>query len=133
MLRYRRWHHGVAVLYAVPFLVVGVQHFTAPEMFEPIVPAWLGWPWFWVHLTGWTEIGLGLGIILPRTRRVAAWLMVGQLVLLYAANLNMWLHDIPFQGVKMGTVGHGVRLAVQLLLIAASVGIARTGEPEPTS
>lgn len=129
--RYRRWHHIASALFGLPFLVIGVQHFITPEVFEPIVPAWLGWPWFWVHITGWTEVGLGLGIIVPRTRRPAAWLMVAQLVLLYAANLNMWLHDIPFQGVQMGTGGHVVRMLVQVLLVAAAVGIARAGDRDP--
>ena len=127
--RYRTWHHVVSVLYGLPFVVIGVQHFLTPEVFEPIVPGFLGWPWFWVHITGWTEVGLGLGILLPRTRRLAAGLMVAQLVLLYAANLNMWLNDIPFQGVQMGTGGHVVRAAVQALLIAAAAGLARAGEP----
>jgi uncharacterized membrane protein len=127
--RYRTWHHVVSVLYGLPFVVIGVQHFLTPEVFEPIVPGVLGWPWFWVHITGWTELGLGLGIMLPRTRRLAAGLMVAQLVLLYAANLNMWLNDIPFQGVQMGTGGHVVRALAQALLIAAAVGLARAGEP----
>ena len=126
-LNYRRWHNVSAVVYGLPFIIVGLQHFITPEVFEPIVPAWLGWPWLWVHLTGWTEVGLGLGIMAPRTRRFAAWLMAGQLILLYAANLNMWLNDIPFQGVQMGTGGHVVRMLVQVLLIAAAVGIARSG------
>lgn len=126
--RYRRWHHLAAAAYGVPFVVIGVQHFVRPEVFEAIVPAFLGWPWLWVYLTGWTEIALGVGIMVPRTRRPSAWLMVAQLVLLYAANLNMWLNDVPFDGVQMGTGAHVGRMLVQVLLVAAAVGIARSGE-----
>ena len=121
-----RWIQVAAVLYGLPFIWVGVQHFIQPEVFEPLVPPWLGWPWFWVHITGYTEVGLGVGIMVPRLRRVAGWLMVAQLVLLYLANLHMWMADIPFQGFQMGTVGHIIRLVVQLLLIAAAVGLARS-------
>jgi len=121
-----RWIQVAAVLYGLPFVWVGIQHFISPEIFEPIVPPWLGWPWFWVHITGYTEVALGVGVMVRRTRRVAGWLMVVQLMLLYLANLHMWLADVPFQGIQMGVTGHIIRLAVQLLLIAAAVGLARS-------
>ena len=35
---------------------------------------------FWVHVTGWTEIGLDV-IMVPRTRSISAKLMVAQLAL----------------------------------------------------
>ena len=121
-----RWVQIAAILYGLPFVWVGVLHFVQPEVFEPIVPPYLGWPWFWVHITGYTEVGLGIGIMIPRFRRVAGWLMVAQLALLYLANLHMWMADLSFQGMRMGPVGHVVRLGVQLLLMAAAVGLARS-------
>lgn len=126
---HRRWVHLAAVLYGLPFVWIGVQHFLAPEVFEPIVPPYLGWPWLWVHLTGYTEVGLGVGIMVPRTRRVAGWLMVAQLVLLYLANLHMWLADLEFQGMRMSTTGHVIRLLVQVLLIAGAAALARSARP----
>ena len=123
-----RWIQVAAVLYGLPFIWVGVQHFIKPEVFEPIVPPWLGWPWFWVHITGYTEVALGVGIMIPRLRRLAGWLMVAQLLLLYLANLHMWMADVPFQGIQMGTGAHIIRLVVQLLLIAAAVGFARSAK-----
>lgn len=122
-----RWHTGVSVLYGLPFVWIGLQHFIQPESFEAIVPPWLGWPGFWVHITGWTEVLLGVGVMLLRTRRLAAGLMVFQLVLLYLANLHMWLEDIPFQGIQLGTVGHVVRLVVQVLLLVGAIGVRRLG------
>ncbi len=110
----------IAVVYGLPFVWVGIQHFVRPEVFEPIVPGYLGWPALWVHITGWTEILLGLGVMVPRVRRVAARLMVVQLALLYLANLNMWVNDIPFEGHRFGAVGHSVRLLIQLALMAGA-------------
>lgn len=128
-----RWVQIAAILYGLPFVWVGVLHFVQPEVFEPIVPPYLGWPWFWVHITGYTEVGLGIGIMIPRFRRVAGWLMVAQLALLYLANLHMWMADLSFQGMRMGTVGHVVRLGVQLLLMAAAVGLARSAPSRDAS
>ena len=116
----------LAVLYGAPFVWIGIQHFVRPEVFLPIMPAYFGWPEFWVHITGWTEVGLGLGIMVPRFRRWAARLMVLQLCCLYLANLNMWLNDIPFDGHQLGTVAHVVRLVVQILLIGAAVWLGKT-------
>ena len=121
-----RWVQIASILYGLPFVWVGVLHFVQPEVFEPIVPPYLGWPWFWVHITGYTEVGLGIGVMIPRFRRIAGWLMVAQLALLYLANLHMWMADLSFQGMRMGTTGHVVRLGVQLLLMAAAVGLARS-------
>jgi len=100
------------------------MHFVNPVVFDPIVPSYLGNPRFWVLLTGVTEIGVAVGIMWPKTRRMAARLMIVQLALLYLANLNMWWNDIPFDGMTMSTLGHWVRLAAQLLLVvfAAMIG-----------
>ena len=126
MARDRRLVDMLAIAYGAPFVWVGVQHFVRPEIFVAIMPTYFAWPIFWVYLTGCTEITLGLGVMIRRHRRLASWLMAVQLCLLYLANLHMWMNDIAFDGVRFGTVGHVVRLFVQLLLLAAAVGFART-------
>ena len=55
--------------------------------------------------------------------------MVAQLALLYLANLHMWMADLPFDGMQMGPVGHVIRLGVQLLLMAAAVGLPARPAP----
>ena len=66
------------------FVTVGIAHFQDPTWFEPIVPAILGDPTFWVLVTGGMEIGLGLGLIIPKTRRFSGMLMALFLVVIYA-------------------------------------------------
>ncbi|MDP7393876.1 MAG: hypothetical protein QGI14_01635, partial [Candidatus Poseidonia sp.] len=51
------------------YINVGVQHFTNTAWFEPIVPLVFGDPTFWVLITGVMEIAIGVGLILPWTRR----------------------------------------------------------------
>ena len=113
----------LAILYGLPFVWVGIMHFVNPAAFDPIVPAYLGMPRFWVLLTGVTEIGVALGIMWRKTRRMACMLMVLQLLLLYLANLNMWWNDIPFDGISLSSTGHWIRMAVQVLLIAFAMMI----------
>ena len=121
-----------AIAYGLPFVWVGIQHFVDPEPFFPIVPTYLGWPEFWVHITGWTEVGVGIGIMIPRTRRLCATLMIAQLLLLYLGNLHMWVNDVAFNGHRFGPLGHTVRLAVQLGLIGLAAWI-RSVAPQRAS
>ena len=112
-----------AVLYGLPFVWVGVMHFVNPESFMAIVPPYLGMPRFWVLLTGVTEIALGLGVMWPKTRKIACMWMILQLALLYLANLHMWWNNVAFDGVSFGPLGHSIRLVIQLLLMAMAASI----------
>ena len=118
--RMSRW---VPVVYGLPFVWIGLQHFVDPAAFDPIVPTYLGAPRFWVLLTGVTEISLGLGVMWSRTRRMASILMIAQLCLLYLGNLHMWMNDVPFNGVSLSTTGHIIRAAVQVLLVVAAAWV----------
>ena len=120
----RAW---ASVLYGLPFIWVGTQHFIDPVVFEPIVPTYLGMPRFWVLLTGVTEIGLGLGIMWSRTRRIASILMIAQLGLLYLGNLHMWMNSVPFDGVSLSTTGHIIRLLIQILLVVIAAWLGEVG------
>ena len=59
------------------------------------------------------EILVGLGIIYPDTRELTANEF---LIAIYPANFNMWINDVPFNGTRLTTQGHLVRLSVQILL-----------------
>ena len=107
------------------YVNVGVQHFTNTAWFEPIVPAVLGDPTFWVLLTGVMEIAIGVGLILPWTRRYAALGSLVFLVGIYSANLNMWVNNIPLDGKTYANHLHVVRLVAQLGMIGLSFAILR--------
>lgn len=108
----------------VPFIWVGCEHFIVPEIFDPIVPDYLGLPRFWTLASGVVEIVLGIGVMLPPSRQLAARFLMFFLVFVYFANLNMWINDIPFNGTKLSQNGHIIRLVVQLLLIGTCFWLA---------
>ena len=105
------------------FVTVGIAHFQDPTWFEPIVPAILGDPTFWVLVTGGMEIGLGLGLIIPKTRRFSGMLMALFLVVIYSANLNMWVNDVPLEGKTFATIWHIMRLIGQILMILIALWV----------
>ena len=121
----------VALVLGGAFLWIGIQHFVDPEWFEPIVPNVLGVPRFWVLASGVAEVAVGLALIIPATRAYGGLACAALLVVLYWANLYMWVENVPLNGKTYANVWHVVRLLIQLGLIAASLFVA--GELRPTS
>ena len=99
---------GLAVALGTAFTWIGIQHFVDVNWFVPIVPAILGWPEFWVYVSGGSRNLLGLGLILPSTRARAGRWTARFLLLVYWANLNMWVNDIPI------VAKHSLRLPTSL-------------------
>ena len=115
--------HTISTIFAVFLINVGIAHFTDTQWFEPIVPDALGSPTLWVLLTGVLEIVLGIGIVIPRTRKYAAILLVAFLVAVYWANLNMWVNDIPLDDQTFANFWHILRLVAQLMMIYIALWI----------
>ena len=113
----------LSILLGIFFINVGIAHFQDPKWIEPIVPAILGYPTFWVLVTGGMEIGLGLGLIIPRTRKYSGLLMALFLLVIYSANLNMWINDVPLEGRTFALIWHILRLMGQVLMIVIALWV----------
>ena len=116
--------HILALIYGIPFILIGIEHFREPQKFVDIVPKYMPFALFLVYLTGVMEILVGLGIIYPDTRELTGRLTVLFLIAIYPANFNMWINDVPFNGTRLTTQGHLFRLSVQILLIIAALGFS---------
>jgi len=107
----------LAFVLGLAFIIVGVDHFIHPEWYEPIVPKILPSATFWVLLSGFFEAALGLLLIIPRTRSLAAVGIAWMLVVLYWANFNMWYNEIPLSAKTYDDIWHIVRFVIQVVLI----------------
>jgi uncharacterized membrane protein len=114
----------VGIVLGIPFISIGYQHFASPDGFNEIVPSYIGWPLFWTLLSGGFEIMLGLGIMIPYTRKIAAKILFALVILMSLANLNMWINDIPFNGTVLSTTGHLIRWTIQIILLAVLLWLA---------
>jgi len=82
----RRWlRAGLALL----FVGAGLLHFIKPETYLRIMPPALPVPRLLVLLSGVAEVAGGLGLLLPATRRWAAWGLLALLVAVFPANVYM--------------------------------------------
>ena len=114
----------VGIILGLSMMRIGSDHLIRPEIFDSIVPDYLGYPRFWTIASGVLEIILGIGMILPVHRQLAARYFTVFLVFVYLANLNMWLNDVPFNGTLLSLNGHIIRLLVQLILICIGLWLA---------
>lgn len=83
----------------VLYVVAGVMHFVAPKVYAQIIPPAFPRPLELVYLSGVAEIVLGLGVLIPRTRRHSAWGLILLLLAIFPANVYMATHDLVLEGV----------------------------------
>ncbi len=106
------------VLLAVTMVVAGVLHFVFTDLYLAIMPSYLPAHLELVYISGVFEILGGLGLLIRRTCRAAAWGLVLLYVCVFPANLNMAIHEIQPSGGNIPPVLMWVRLPFQLLFIA---------------
>ena len=122
----KRMHSIFALIFGIFLINVGILHFTDTSWFEPIVPRLLGFPTFWVIISGVMEIILGVGLIIPKCRQMAAKCTAIFLVIIYSANLNMWIYDIKLgDGTYLTGTGHVIRFFAQILMIILNLWISK--------
>ncbi|MBS2019325.1 MAG: DoxX family membrane protein [Deltaproteobacteria bacterium] len=110
---------------ALAMTAVGISHFTAPEGFVKIVPPWLPAPLLLVWVSGVAEIAGGVGLLVPRLRRAAAWGLVALYVAVFPANVHMALHDVQPFAFHVSRTAQWLRLPFQAVFIALAVWLAR--------
>jgi uncharacterized membrane protein len=71
------------------FIGAGINHFVIPRAYRQIVPPSFGDPARLVAISGVAEVAGGLGVLLPRTRRLAGLGLLALLVAVFPANWYM--------------------------------------------
>ncbi|WP_185903231.1 DoxX family protein [Halonotius terrestris] len=84
------------------YVVAGVLHFVVPELYAQIIPPFLPAPLALVYLSGVAEIAVGVGVLIPRTRRYAAWATIALLVAIFPANVYMATSMVVVDGIGGG-------------------------------
>ena len=103
-------------VYVVFFISAGLNHFLNPQFYDAIVPDFIPFPRLVHQITGVIEIILPL-FLLTRFRKEAALLMMIFLVLLYGANLYVWINDLPYGRTYITNQQHFFRFLLQVLYI----------------
>ncbi|WP_236044815.1 DoxX family protein [Haloarcula nitratireducens] len=103
------------------YVVAGILHFVVPELYVQIMPPVFPAPLALVYLSGLAEIVVGIGVLIPRTRRYAAWATIALLVAIFPANVYMAISGVVVAGMPGGgapsTLVRWARLPLQGVLI----------------
>ena len=122
--------HILPGLLGLLLLLAGAGHFVAPEGLLGFFPAWVPDPIFWIYLSGLAELLLGLGLLWPRSRRLAA----GLTALMFLVYLPLHVRDLFLDAPVMGSQAAAwVRLPFQFVLIAWAWYLYRRARPTPPS
>ena len=116
--------------FALSFVAVGILHFTNPAPFVSIMPRYLPWHLELVYLSGLFEVLGGLGLLVPPTRRSAAWGLLALLIAVYPANINMLVNDIYLDDMPRERWLLWARMPLQFFM---ALGVLWSGEiwPKP--
>ncbi len=101
------------------FATSGVLHLVRPEVYEPIMPAFVPRHRDVIHASGVAELVCAAGLLHPRTRSAAGWVSVALLLLVYPANLKMAADSTRTGRTGFKTVAFG-RLPLQLPMIRSA-------------
>ena len=121
---------------AVFYVLAGVNHFIKPGFYLPMMPDYLPGHMALIYASGVAEVALGVALLMPRLRALAAWGVIALLVAVFPANLYVAMNEIPLIGPD--PVWNWVRLPFQGLFIAwawwytrpdAPRRVARAGAP----
>jgi uncharacterized membrane protein len=108
---------GIArVFLALLFIVASSMHFITDVELK-IIPPFLPLRREALYITGIFEFLGGIGLLIPRFRRAAAWGLAALLVAIFPANIYHAIKNIQLGGILNSPLYHVVRLPLQAVLI----------------
>jgi uncharacterized membrane protein len=112
-------------LLGVFFIAAGTNHFVHPGFYLRIVPGYLPDHALLVALSGVCECLGGIGVLIPRTRRLAGIGLIALLIAVFPANVQMAQHPELYADVGSALAFY-IRLPLQLAVIAWVWWVTRT-------
>lgn len=117
LLRGERYKFYSRILLAIFFVGAGVAHFTSTDSYMQIMPPVLPRPRELVWISGVCEIMGGIGLLVPRVRRLACYGLIALLVAVFPANIYMAVGNIGINGTHFSQWLLWLRLPLQFALI----------------
>lgn len=108
------------------FAASGTLHLIRPEVFEPLMPAFVPAHTQVIYASGVAELLCAAGLAYPPTRRIAGWASAALLIAVFPGNIKMAVDAAGSDALGSQVVAFA-RLPLQLPLIAWALRAGRTG------
>jgi len=103
---------------ALAYIYAGFNHLMNPAFYLAIMPPDLPNPEWLNVLSGLAEIVLGVYVLEPRTRVLAAWGIIALLIAVFPANLYVALENVGAEGPGSGAgTANWIRIPFQAVFI----------------
>ena len=127
--RLSTWKDAGRGAVVIMFLFTGVSHFTSLKHdFAAMIPAPMPNGLWVIYLTGVFEIAGAIGLLIPRVRRLAGICLVLLMLVMFSANVNAALNEIPLGGDAATPLW--LRTPMQVLFIGMVWWTSLKGHPE---
>ena len=114
----------------VMYVFIGIKHFTDPQYFLDIVPPQLPFKLFLVYLTGLIEVVGGAAILVPKTRKAGAYLLIFLLVSVFPANIYLYVSETPQSLLGISEADALIRMPFQIPLILLAYWHSKKNHPK---
>ena len=117
------WKNLVLFGLSVFFIYFGIDHFINPDFYLSIMPPSFPLHEEAVYISGFFEIVGGIGVLIPRFRKIAGWGLVALLIAVYPANIYMAITPEAFPDIPVEMLYF--RLALQFLFFYWAYSVTR--------
>lgn len=111
------WPQRMRLAMALALVLVGADHWINPERYLAMMPPWVPLHLELVLFTGAAEIAGALGLLLPKTRRLAGFMLAIYFVAVFPANVHNALNGLAVEGLPQAGWYYWTRLPFQPLAI----------------
>jgi len=114
---HKHFRDNARIATGIAFIFTGISHFLMPAKFMEMMPSFLPAPVFLIYLSGFFEILGGVGLIVSRTKRLAAGGLILLLLAVFPANIYVALNNVQLGGFMSYAIYQWLRLPMQFVLI----------------
>ena len=115
---------------SIMYIFIGIRHFTGPQYFLDIVPPQLPSKLFLVYFTGLIEVVGGAAILLPKSRKEGAYLLIFLLISVFPANIYLYLSETPQNLLGISKTDALIRMPFQIPLILLAFWHSKKNHPK---
>jgi uncharacterized membrane protein len=111
------WPARMRLAMALALFFVGTDHWLNPQRYVPMMPPWVPLHLESVLFTGAAEIAGGLGLLIPKVRRLAGLMLAIYFIAVFPANIHNALNGLAVDGLPQAGWYYWARLPFQPLAI----------------